>query len=103
MTIYVGNKHWSKAIGIEVYVGRPSVLGNPYKVGVHGNGDTVCDQYFSYFHEQVRIPISPIRVEIIRLYHLAKTNDITLMCWCKPNRCHCDTIKEFLDGQLNKK
>ena len=101
MTIYIGSKHHGIHSGIVVYCGRPSILQNPYVIGKHGNRNEVCDLYQKDFARLVKIE-GPFRNEVIRLYKLAKTIDITLLCFCTPNRCHCDTIKNFLNIQLNK-
>ena len=99
MTIYIGNKHWSEVIGIEVYCGRPSILQNKYKIGIDGDRNKVCELFAQDFYQQIKHD-TPLRKEVIRIYRLAMTEDITLMCWCIPSRCHCDTIKQFLDKYL---
>ena len=110
MAIYIGNKHYSEVIGIEVYCGRPkndskSPLRNIYIIGVDGTRDEVCNKYESRFQALI-LQDTKLRREVIRVYRLAKTNDITLMCWCVNSkvyiRCHCETIKNFLDKQLGE-
>ena len=99
MTIHIGNMHYSKPTGIVIYCGRPSALENTYIIGKHGDRNAVCDSYDRDFPEKVKTP-GPFRDAIIEIYHLARTNDVTLMCYCTPRRCHCDTIKAFIDQFL---
>ena len=109
MTIYIGHKYDKQIRGIEIYCGRgnknqvPTPLGNPFVIGKDGTRDEVCDKYEEYFNTQIKLD-SPLRQEIKRIFRLAKYNDVTLTCWCvKPKvciRCHCETIKQFLDIYL---
>lgn len=40
------------------------------------------------------------RNEVIKIFRLAKTKHVYLMCCCKPSSCHGDVIKKFLLEQL---
>ncbi len=73
------NKH-DIDYGVEtntVYCGRGSLYGNPFRIGVHGNRDTVCDR----FEEEIlpNLDVSALRGK-------------DLVCFCAPLRCHCDAI-----------
>ena len=60
-----------------VYCGRGSPWGNPFRIGVDGNRDHVCDLF-----EQEVLPgldVSALRGK-------------DLVCYCTPRRCHCDAI-----------
>lgn len=79
-------------------IGRPSIWGNPFIIGVHGNRDEVINQYEFY-----------IRARPDLLKKLPLLNDKILGCWCKtkknPNTaCHGDVLvkllKEIEDGVL---
>jgi len=102
MTIYIGNKRFGVHKGINVYCGRPSILANPFKIPEHGDRTEVCKLFTDYFHKSVQED-TVLRMEVIRLYKLAFTNDITLICWCFPAQCHCETIKKFIDEKLKLK
>lgn len=72
------NKHtdeidWDNA----AYCGRGSPYGNPFIIGVHGTRDEVCD----LFEERI---LPNLNVEPLR--------GVDLVCFCKPKRCHCDSI-----------
>lgn len=68
-----------------VYIGRPTMWGNPYVMLV-GKGprhrDLVCDQYEEY------VARNPELVEQIK----KKLKGKDLVCFCAPRRCHGDTI-----------
>ena len=87
-----------------VYCGRGSSLGNPYPITEQMDRDIVCDMYEEYFNQQVDIEKNPEMLEQLRyIYKQAKQGDVNLGCFCYPNnRCHCSTIKRFIDEHLEK-
>lgn len=97
--IKIGNIRTFKPDGsIVIKVDRTSILGNPFFMKNEEQRDTVCDQYDKYFNKKLfSIHFSD---EIDRITELAKTNDITLLCWCYPKRCHAETIKKHIDKIL---
>lgn len=60
-----------------VYIGRGSPWGNPFKIGVDGTRKEVCDRF-----EKEILPSLDIRSLIGK----------DLVCFCKPLRCHGDSI-----------
>ncbi len=71
----------------DVYIGRPTIFGNPFK---GKDRDSVCDKYEEYFHE--RIKNDPFfKEKVLRL--VGKV----LGCYCKPKRCHGDIIVTYLE------
>lgn len=74
---YVHNKYHNTAPANAVYIGRGSPYGNPYVIGKDGDRDDVCDLFEK---------------------HVLPTLDLTalkgkdLVCFCKPARCHGDSI-----------
>ncbi len=108
-----------------VKVDRSSVLGNPFDLTSEAHRDAVCDAYESYFWrvlrgeepasvaeaiaQERRLPRAkawkrPTRVQFMHTLKLLLSDlsriDIKLGCWCHPERCHAETIKNYLDGQL---
>lgn len=73
-----------------VYCGRGSIFGNPYKIGVDGNRNEVCDKYENYFHHRIKNDL-----EFKEVVENIKDDDI-LGCFCKPKRCHVQTIVNYL-------
>lgn len=74
-----------------VYIGRPSVWGNPYKIGEDGTREQVIDLYRSYITRLLsREPHLKQELEQLR-------GEI-LGCYCKPLPCHGDVLVELLDA-----
>lgn len=105
MYIYVVNKrtHIPHFATTDVYIGRGSVLGNPY---THKNGTTakhICasrdeaiDKYRLYFNEQIKDKDGEFIKELRRIYLLACKTEVNLVCYCAPKKCHGSIIREFL-------
>lgn len=82
--------------GEGVYIGRPSPLGNPFKIGRDGTRDEVVARYREWLWRQIQRQGDVYR-ELHRLAEIARQGDLTLICWCKqPDReigCHGDILK----------
>ena len=85
-TTLVVNMRYQKA---DVNCGRGSLFGNPYQIGRDGTRDDVCDKFAELFRKKLNDP--KFRAKVLAL------KNKRLGCWCKPLRCHVDTIKEYLD------
>mgnify|MGYP003643148068 CR=1 FL=1 len=78
-TVY--NKY--KDFGKEgVYIGRGSPFGNPFVIGKDGDRDQVCDKYETYLLNNKSL--------VRKTKRLLKGKN--LICFCKPCRCHGDTL-----------
>lgn len=64
-----------------VYVGRPTIWGNPFTVGVHGE-QKQCVELFKVY----------IRTRKDLLEQLPKLKGKDLVCWCAPKACHADVL-----------
>jgi hypothetical protein len=73
----------------DVYIGRPSPLGNPYRLSRPDDRAAVIAAYRTWLREQVR-QRDP---EVMRALR-ALTEQSVLVCWCKPLVCHGDVIVE---------
>ena len=90
---------------------RPSILSNPYThikdkktlaMFVVKSRDEAIDRYDGYFDRMYR-GNAPFKFLIDEIYQKYKNGeDIYLECYCKPERCHCDVIKEKLEKRLMK-
>jgi len=82
--------------GEGVYIGRPSLLGNPFRIGEHGTRQDVLAKYRAWLWRQIQQQNEVYR-ELLRLAELARKGDLTLICWCKqPDEdggCHGDILK----------
>jgi Domain of unknown function (DUF4326) len=76
------------------YVGRPSVLGNPYVVGRHETQAHVVALYRLRLRQQWRCG-GAVRQELERLAaKYRRDGRLTLLCWCAPLPCHADVVRE---------
>ena len=109
--IRVVNKKTHKPTPDDFYIGRGSVMGNPYhhKESNHPQAlykvDTVEEaivgyeehfkhQYFNNpeFHNSVRT----------LAYRELDGKDTNLVCYCAPNKCHGDIIKKFIEDYVDE-
>ena len=92
-------KYWKKKPG--TYIGRPTILGNPFAIGKDGSRDEVCEKYDGYAVKQMQNSAS-FAARIRSLAEQAKNSDLNLLCWCAPERCHGHTIKKLIEAELAK-
>lgn len=94
MNITVANKCTHRGSG--EYIGRPSPLGNPFMIGRDGNRDMVIEKYEAWLTDIWNSGGSNAQLtELFRLAELAD-EDLTLLCWCAPARCHGDVLVSFI-------
>ena len=75
----------------DIFIGRPSDFGNPYKIGEWGKDrEAVVALYRAYFYEKLKFDYFREAVEKLRGKKLG--------CFCKPLACHGDVIVEYLEG-----
>lgn len=74
--------------GCDVFIGRPSKWGNPYKIGRDGTRDEVVEKYRDY------IMASPLRD------HVAELRGKRLGCYCHPATCHGDVLAALAEESL---
>jgi hypothetical protein len=86
--------------GTGEYIGRPSILGNPYILGVDGTRADCIDKYETYFLDKLEND-PKFRKEFERLVDLARAGKLSIACWCAPQRCHGDVIKKYIEQRLN--
>ena len=87
----------SKRDGAEgEYIGRPSVLGNPFAIGRDGTRDEVIAKYRVWLWDEVR-KVCDLTFELERLATIALKGDLTLVCWCAPQPCHGDVVKAYIE------
>jgi hypothetical protein len=79
-----------KREAFDVYIGRPSPLGNPFHISVARTRDKACDMYASWLRDRASSDPSFRKA----LYGLRGK---ILGCYCKPLRCHGDEIVRWLE------
>ena len=104
---------------VRVYIGRQrslwkarhihdlidmSVLGNPFVMTSYTSEqrDKVVEEYRNYFEERVKS--GKFRDAVVRLYRMNEAgHNIKLVCFCAPERCHGEIIKNFIDNHSTEK
>lgn len=78
----------------DVYIGRGSIWGNPFKIGIDGTREEVIEQCEEWLLGRISAPENPKRPTLaqIKLYLTGKT----LGCYCRPLACHGDIYLKFL-------
>jgi hypothetical protein len=65
------------------YVGRNTIFGNPFVIGVDGNRNDVIDKYYDYALNTPKLLSAITKI------------DKDIVCHCKPKKCHGDVIIEI--------
>ena len=77
--------HYKKE-SYDIYIGRGSKWGNPFKIGKDGNRQEVIDKYEEYIRNKPEL-----------LTDLQELKGKTLGCWCKPKDCHGDVLAKLIN------
>jgi hypothetical protein len=72
----------------DVYIGRPSKWGNPFKLGQDGDRTTVLEKYREWLKQQDEL-----------LDEIQELKGKILSCWCKPDSCHGDILAELANSR----
>ena len=75
------------------YVGRPTPLGNPFRLLREEDREWVVSQYAAWLRDQLRRGNPEVSRALEELYRaLKRRGHITLLCFCAPRRCHAEVI-----------
>lgn len=77
----------------DVYIGRPSVWGNPFS---HKKG-TLAEFKVSSRKEAIEKYEEYLLSRKDLMDKLPELKGKTLGCWCKPSSCHGDILKKYVD------
>lgn len=87
--------HCKRVSGGE-YVGRPSPLGNPFRIDRFHTRAEVIQDYREWLFEKLLDRDAVVIAELRRLHSIAQNKELILTCWCAPLPCHADAIKSCL-------
>ena len=73
-----------------VYIGRPSIWGNPFVIGKDGSRDDVITKYETWLLSNGHL-----------VDQLAALAGKDLVCWCAPARCHGDVLVRLANKPHN--
>lgn len=76
----------------DIYIGRPSKWGNPFKIGRDGTREEVITKYKRWISASEMEEAAKLRLQLLEL------KDKTLGCWCAPQPCHGDVLMELVEG-----
>jgi len=97
--IVVVNKYAHK--GPYTYIGRGSVLGNPYPISM---GRVKCIEKFKAHAAKDTAKEGPIYHAMFKLVQRVLDGEtVYLGCFCKPKACHGDEIKKCVDFVVTAK
>jgi hypothetical protein len=68
----------------DIYIGRPSKWGNPFKITKTCTRKEVIEKYEKYLLNNIDL-----------LASLDELQGKRLGCWCKPNVCHGDVLAKY--------
>lgn len=74
-----------------IYVGRPSIFGNPFIIGKHGTRSEVIEKYRLYLLSKKHL-----------LEQLTILTGKDLVCWCAPQPCHADILLKLANEHIFK-
>ena len=84
-----------------VLVARPSVFGNPWPLRSERDRIKVILKYEDYFlkaMDEKQEPLYSAVQDLIALYK--EKGQLTLLCYCAPNYCHSEVIRDYVLGAL---
>ena len=84
-----------------VYVGRPAALGNPLIIGRDGTRADVVEGYRTWLKRMIEQQNLGVQFELSRIADIAKQSNVRLYCWCAPEACHADVIRETVQRYLD--
>jgi hypothetical protein len=93
---------------------RTTPVGNPYIISKYlvqvteekTNYDIACEKYEEWFAN--KLLDTSEESKDFKLYleaiknTLKKYGRVNLFCWCTPKRCHCETIKKWLEDNYER-
>lgn len=107
--IIVVNKYKHTPTSSDIYIGRGSTLGNPFTSIKDKNtkAEYICDSreesvnnFEEYLTGKILQKDIKICAELNRIYMLSLKENINLVCFCKPKKCHGDIIKRIIESKI---
>jgi hypothetical protein len=101
MEINIKNKSKWKQDGY--YIGRPTVLGNPFKINNDISREESISRYAEWLINAILKRKKIIVNELQKMEHiLQEKGKLNLVCWCSPKMCHADLIRQILLNKLHQ-
>lgn len=82
---------------VRVFIGRPSVLGNPFRIGRDGSREEVIFKYRRWLWSEIKKQ-GRVYKELVGLLEFEQqVEEIQLACFCHPLPCHGDVLMKALN------
>lgn len=107
--INVVNKYKTKNLKNVFYIGRGSILGNPFThMDLEGtkasfkceSREEAIERYEQYLNEKIYQKDTVFLKELEKIKEMSKAGEVNLVCFCKPKSCHGDVIKKTLEEKF---
>lgn len=95
-----------------IYIGRGSVLGNPYtsiknretlaEYTVDSRAESI-ECYRNYLNDCIEKREEGVCNTLNQIYNLAVKGEVCLSCYCSPRSCHGDIIKQVIESKIKEK
>lgn len=111
-TIRILNKHKDEYSIDDVYIGRGSVLGNPYTHLPLGqtkaevlvlSREIAIEKYREYAVYMIKNDKAFRKAMIELVLRFLAGENINLVCYCKPKACHGDVIKDLILNEVTRR
>lgn len=95
-----------------IYIGRGSILGNPYTSiqgretlaqFVVGSRDESIESFKKYLFECIEKKEEKVCNLLNQIYSMAIREEVFLSCYCSPKPCHGDIIKQLIESKIKEK
>lgn len=109
--INVVNKYKHIPTDNDVYIGRGSILGNIFTSiqDRKTKAEFICKDVAESIEKHKDKLLTDIDNkhpeicgELNRIYKMSLHGEVNLVCFCKPKKCHGDTIKEIIESKINE-
>lgn len=99
MDTYLSEKYKEKIVHCkrqryDIYIGRPSIFGNPFEIEKDGDRLEVINKFKDYFYQKINNDLQFKKA-------VDKLKGKVLGCWCYPKDCHARIIIDYLEGEDN--
>lgn len=74
----------------DIYIGRGSIWGNPFKISKKFSRKDVIIKYEAWIKEKRKLEPE--------VYNLSKLKGKRLGCYCRPLACHGDVLVKLIEG-----
>jgi hypothetical protein len=104
-TVRVINKATTQARlpEVAVYVGRPTALGNPFRIMTESQRGMMVDRYEPWLLARLAHKDNVAKTAFLELVERVRRGEhLALACTCAPRRCHADIIKKHIEIYLEK-